>query len=533
MTSPSQLDPTPPSPVRTPERLSAPDRTKRALMLLGLTLVLPGAAQVVAGDRRLGRLALRVTLTVWALLVLGVLLALFFNRPLLWLASNTVVQLVAVVVLAALAVGWLILWVDTFRIIHWNLLAPGMKRVVGALTVGLMLLTGGVLGYGSYAVNTARNSLGTIFAVRPAIDPVDGRYNFLVMGGDAGEGREGLRPDSIHVASIDAASGQVVMFSIPRNMQNAPFTEDSPLWQVYPDGYSCGDACIINALYMDVTNQHAGLYPGAADPGAEAMKDAAGGILGLEIQGYALVDMDGFAQLIDAMGGVSVTTGGYTPYRGVRPDGQWGNVWWAPGEYTFNGADALGYARSRLHTNDYARIARQQCVQSAMLAQFNPQTLLTRFEGIMRAGEQIVETDLPGQQLGTFVSLAAQSRSHPMERMTIGPPDFEGDRFTTFPDYELIHSRVDQKLAESAQAAASAGPYGPQALPLLTRFAQLPAASTPSATPGTPQSEWPAPPTQPDGSPITPEYLQWAEDTGQVGLLEQAAATNHLCAPGR
>lgn len=33
--------------------------------------------------------------------------------------------------------------------------------------------------------------------------------------------------------------------------------------------------------------------------------------------------------------------------------------------------------------------------------------------------------------------------------------------------------------------------------------------------------------------PLTPEYLQWAEDTGQTGLLEQAAATNHLCAPGR
>lgn len=530
MTSPSPLNPPHHTPVRTPERLSAPDRSKRALMLLGLTLVMPGAAQVVAGNRQLGRLALRVTLTVWALVLLGALSALVFPDPLLWLASNTVVQLVAVVVLAALAVGWLMLWVDTFRIIRLNLLAPGMRKVVAGSTAALMLLTGGALGYGAWMANTARNSLGNIFTVRPAIDPVDGRYNFLVMGGDAGEGREGLRPDSIHVASIDADSGQVVMFSIPRNMQNAPFTEGSPLWQVYPDGYVCGDQCIINALYMDVTREHSELYPGAADPGAEAMMDAAGGILGLEVQGYALVDMDGFARLIDAMGGVSVTAGGYTPHRGVRPDGQWGNIWWAPGEYTFNGDDALAYARSRLHTDDYARIARQQCVQAAMLDQFNPQTLLTRFEGIMSAGEQIVETDLPGQQLGTFVSLASKSRNQPMEKMTIGPPDFEGNRFTTYPDYELIHSRVDQKLAETAQAAGT-DRHGPQALPLLTLMAQVP--SSPSATPGSPQSEWPAPPTQPDGSPLTPEYLQWAEDTGQTGLLEQAAATNHLCAPGR
>ena len=61
----------PSSPVRTPERLNAPDRTKRAVILLGLTLVLPGAAQVVAGSRRLGRLGLRVTLTVWALLLVA------------------------------------------------------------------------------------------------------------------------------------------------------------------------------------------------------------------------------------------------------------------------------------------------------------------------------------------------------------------------------------------------------------------------------------------------------------------------------
>ena len=47
----------------------------------------------------------------------------------------------------------------------------------------------------------------------------------------------------------------------------------------------------------------------------------------------------------DLSSGVAVTTGGYTPHRGVRPDGQWGNIWWAPGQYTFGGEDALAYAR--------------------------------------------------------------------------------------------------------------------------------------------------------------------------------------------
>ena len=43
----------------------------------------------------------------------------------------------------------------------------------------------------------------------------------------------------------------------------------------------------------------------------------------------------------------------------------------------------------------------------------------------------------------------------------------------------------------------------------------------------------PAPPPQPDGDPITEDWLMYLEDTGQTGLLEEAAKTNHLCVAGR
>ena len=36
--------------------------------------------------------------------------------------------------------------------------------------------------------------------------------------------------------------------------------------EVYPNGFNCGDECIINALYMDVMQNHADLYPGAPRP---------------------------------------------------------------------------------------------------------------------------------------------------------------------------------------------------------------------------------------------------------------------------
>jgi len=497
-------------------------RTKRAFVLIGLTTLVPGGAQSITGNHRLGRIGLTITLINWTLIILAILGMLFAREFTLSLAFNPFLQSIGIFYLAALAVGWFILWLDTARIIEFVKLKSGARPIVAVVLVALTLLTSGTTAYGALLLNASTSSLGTIFGSGPAVEESDGRYNILIMGADAGEGREGLRPDSISVASINADSGKIFLFSIPRNFQNAQFASDSPLWNVYPNGYSCGDNCIINSLYTDVTQNHAGLYPDSEDPGAEAMMDAVSGILDLDVTGYVMIDMDGFSTLIDAMGGIQVTTGGWTPYRGVRPDGQWGNAWWGPDTYTFNGDDALGFARSRKWSTDYSRIRRQQCVQQAMLSQFDVPTLLTRFEGIMDAGEQMVETSIPQSQIGSFLNLGAKSQRHDMERLTIGPPDFESDtgQFTTYPDFNEIHSRVHDMLAADGTPPTGAHLMPPLGLYLL------------EADSDDPTSDWEPVPTQPDGSPITEEYLMWAEDTGQTNLLTHAAETNHQCHPG-
>ncbi|MEZ5160411.1 MAG: hypothetical protein R2709_06455 [Marmoricola sp.] len=55
----------------------------------------------------------------------------------------------------------------------------------------------------------------------------DGRFNILLLGGDSGSDRWGLRADSITVASIDAETGHTVLFGLPRNMLNFPFAKGS------------------------------------------------------------------------------------------------------------------------------------------------------------------------------------------------------------------------------------------------------------------------------------------------------------------
>ncbi|GAA1807969.1 LCP family protein [Nesterenkonia flava] len=547
--------------VRNPALASDTERTRRAVILTALTTFLPGGAQITAGSRRIGRAALAVTVGCWLTLLLGVLMYLTMRGVLLSALTQPFIMWLGSVILVLLALGWLFLWLDTARLVRFAKLAPGLRPILGVVMVVLMVITSGGLAYGAHVLNQSRHALAGIFSAGPAIDATDGRYNFLLMGADAGEGREGVRPDSIHVVSVNAETAETIIFSIPRNFQNARFSEDSPMREVYPEGFNCGNDCIINFLYTEVTNNYSHLYPEAADPGAEAMMDAVSGTLDLPVDGYVMIDMAGFEQLIDAMGGVTVQSDGWVPHRGHRPDGTWGWAWWEPGTYTFNGQEALGFARSREWSSDYNRIQRQQCIQQAMVSQFSPQTLLTRFTEIMQAGENLVETNLPQSQLGSLLDLAVQAQQNEPQRLVLGAPDFgsSGDLFSTYPDFDQIHARVDQLMAaegggeeesdDEASAPADPAPEGDSGS--ADGGSGTDGGSSGSAPGPTPEHsdeavagdeaavEEPSVPTQPDGSPLTEEYLVQVYDEAQARgeylpenpILLEAASTNGGCAP--
>ena len=249
-----------------------------------------------------------------------------------------------------------------------------------------------------------------------------------MMGGDAGADRTGRRPDSLSVISVDAKTGSTAIISVPRNLQNAQFSAESPMRQVYPDGYNCGDECLINAINTEVTNEHQDLYPGVADPGAQATLEAVSGTLGIKVQAYVLVDMDGFSKLIDAMGGIRIKAGGWVPISGPMVDEANGihgmpDGWIPAGDQTLDGFHALWYGRSREFVDDYARIQRQQCVQQAMLKQLDPATLLAKFEDIAKAGTKVVESNISSGQLGSFVDLAMKAKGTGRQ-----PPDHRSAR---------------------------------------------------------------------------------------------------------
>jgi len=434
-------------PVRHPDVNSEPFMTRRAWTLVLLNVVVPGSAQVLAGSRRLGRWGLASTLVFWAVAIVVVIMAFAFRSPLIEVATNVIALTAVQVFLLYFAVLWLVLTIDTLRLARIVRTAPSARGFLAGALVLLMIVTVGPAAYGAYLAGVQHGLLNSLFTSRAdAAPPVDGRYNIMLLGGDAGADRTGLRPDSISVASIDAETGATTIVGIPRNLYDAPFVAGSPLYGDYPDGYDCGDDCLVSFLYT-YGEEHPELYPDAeshgSNAGVEAMRDAVEGITGLTVQYYALIDMQGFVDLIDALGGIQVDVQQRIPINGgVDGNGQPINVdgWIEPGEQRLDGYHALWYARARHGTSDYDRMSRQREVQQALLSQFQPATVLSKFQAVASAGVQTVDTDIPQGALAAFVDLAVKAKSQQITSLELVPPTYDN----VYPDYDAMRSAVAQ-----------------------------------------------------------------------------------------
>lgn len=441
-------------PVRSPDTRNPRVMTRRAWWLVLLGLLIPGSSQVLAGSRRLGRFGLAATLVSWVLAMLAVVLVVWRPPWIVGVLTNTMFLALLVAIAVFYGVLWLVLGLDTLRLVRL-VRVPSPTRAIVA-TVALLGLVVGVGGAGFAATRAvAAFDIAGIFDGVQIAEPVDGRYNILLLGGDAGADRMGLRPDSITVASIDAVTGATVLIGIPRNLEYVPFAEGSPLWGPFPNGYDCGLECLISYLYT-YGEENPELYPDAAaegsSPGIEAMSDAVEGVVGLTMQYHVLIDMAGFVGLIDALGGVNVTVEERLPIGGdvdSRGNLVGVNAWVEPGPQNMDGNTALWFARSRHSTNDYDRMRRQRVLQEAILKQFEPANVLVRFQGIAAASAQTVSTDIPQPMLGRFTELATLAREQPIGDVELAPPAID----TAAPDYELIRS-----LVRSAIAAASPTP---------------------------------------------------------------------------
>ncbi|MGY2873976.1 hypothetical protein ACVW00_001166 [Marmoricola sp. URHA0025 HA25] len=295
-------------------------RFRRAVALMVMTLVLPGSAQLVAGRREVGRVAMRIWFGLVAFGFLFLLVSVFSHTFAIWFFTSTFNLGLIRFALMALAVGWALLLVDAWRLGEPLALRQKQRLAMVGINGVLCFAVAGSLLYASHVVNVNKDVLAAVFGSSKVTGAHEGRFNILLLGGDSGADRWGLRPDSITVASIDEETGKTVLFGLPRNMLNFPFAKGSIMAQQFPRGYNCGTQCELNSLATWAAD-HKALFKGVANPGVEATKEAVEGITGLKVNYYAMVNLRGFQKMVDAVGGVTLDVRDRIPIGGVGGPG--------------------------------------------------------------------------------------------------------------------------------------------------------------------------------------------------------------------
>lgn len=418
-------------------------RFRRALALVAMTLVLPGSAQLVAGNRRIGRWVVWLSLVLISATVLTAATAYFWHEAALWIATTPTALQVLRLVLVVLGLLWAALFVDAFRLGEPLSLDLAQRRTTLALNLVLALSVATTLLFGAHEVNTQRGLIMTLFTGTAKSDAVGGRYNVLLIGADSGVTRWGLRTDSMTIASIDADTGRTVLIGLPRNMENFPFQPGSVLARQFPHGYDCS-SCELNSL-STYASDHPTLFAGSKEPGVEATIDGVEGITGLKINYWAMINLQGFRDLSNAVGGVTIDV------RQPIAIGKTGAVvgWIRPGVQKLSGDALLWYARSRATSDDYSRMARQKCVMSAMLQQLSPTDVLTHFDALASAGEGMLQTSIPPSEVDTFVNLAVKAKTQNVATLSLVPPLVN----TADPDISTIRAAIAKALAGKSSGA--------------------------------------------------------------------------------
>ncbi|MBB6628988.1 LCP family protein [Nocardioides sp. KIGAM211] len=420
-------------------------RFRRAMALMAMTLVLPGSAQLVAGNRRVGLIALRIWFALVVAVVTTGVIGLAWHELVFKLATETLLLGLLRFALMLLAIGWAGLFVDAWRIGQPLTLAMGHRRAAVGVNGVLCLSVAGSLLFGAHLVGVQRDLMLTMFGNGAASGSHDGRYNVLLVGGDSGAGRWGLRPDSMTIASIDEETGKTVLIGLPRNMTNFPFVKGSVMHQQFPDGFDADYLNGVSTWAQDNTE----LFPKSDTPGMDATIMAIEGITGLKINYWAMVNLQGFKDLVDAVGGVTLTVRSPIPVGGLGSDVT-GYI--QPGTRKLNGHDTLWYARAREGSDDYSRMARQKCVMNAMLQQISPQVAVRNFEKIAQASSAMISTDIPAGEVDRFLSLALKAKSQKVATLSLVPPMIN----TADPDIKLIKRKVTEAIDRSEGTAKAA-----------------------------------------------------------------------------
>ena len=379
------------------------------------------------------------------------------------------------------------------------------RRVVIGLCVVLVVVTSGlVIAYKKLEGNINAVSITSALGDdRPTEAPVEGPkkpLNILVMGSDSRAGTKigGDTPglsDTTILLHLSADRTRAYGVSLPRDAmvqrpecttKNGKGTVPAALTQFNAAYAVGGPACTIKTV--------------------EALTH-------IRIEHYVVVNFNGFQQMVNAIGGVTVCVP-------TEVNDTVGHIRLPKGTYKVNGSQALDYVRVRhdlgVANGDIGRMKRQQTFISAMIAKVVSKGVLAnpvRLYNFLDAATQSLTTDPEFAHLKTLATLGNELKDIGLDKI----------QFITVPNEEykpdpnrLVWSPEAENLWRRIRLDKPLGRLGGDAVSPSTSARGKPG-TTPSANPSQ------SPSSSPSSSP-SPTQQQSEE------ARKQAAAEAGLCA---
>ncbi len=233
------------------------------------------------------------------------------------------------------------------------------------------------------------------------------RVNVLMVGYGGGDHKGPYLADSLQILSIDPVTDSTTTIPIPRDLWIEgieAFSQNGKVNEVYSVGHESVDA------------GEAGRLDGAGSLMAEVLSQ----VTGLGIDHWLAIDFDGFMEMVDAVGGVTVdnpVSFAYTNTEALHQAERWESGSFPVGEIYLDGEQALAYARARFtnvpsESTDFARSVRQARIFSALRKELGSGGIGSLGPGLrlMDAMEGRVRTDLSAIDLFLLSSHLSSDR---------------------------------------------------------------------------------------------------------------------------
>lgn len=311
--------------------------------------------------------------------------------------------------------------------------------VVAALSAPVLLV--------AYRANDARSVVAEVFGggsgdplftpqgETSGVDP-ESVTNILLFGGDAGPGRWGMRTDTMILVSIHEVSGRTALVSIPRNLTRLQFPPGTPMADQFPNGFD--DLANAVFTYVNTRDELVAHYgAGGLQPEAVALSEGIGYSLDVEIDDFALVNMAGFSDVIDAVGGVTLELSQSVPLP-PDPEGRPLPPSIGPGFVEMDGPLAIAYARSRSADSDYERMGRQRQLLAALGSQVSATEALTAFGAVTGVLDDSMRTSLSSGEFGNLIDRLGDNQAI-QESVGLTPPLINPGN----PDYAQLRAILD------------------------------------------------------------------------------------------